>query len=377
MKKIVDYIKSLFPTFKKDERGNVVMYIVVLAVVMLGLAAFSPQGKFYIKYWFEEKASSNQDKAMETMDGTAGTSAPGSSIGSGGGLVSLPPQGEQVSGILNPPTITVGPNNGPYTFSYNDNLTMKASANGAKHYVPKEPFVCKWEGFGTYSGSSCEPPSAEKFPLGRTTVKVTMCDQRKACASATKIIDVDYQDPLLTMHTTWTNYIQNGGASGQWQYDAASKTIYTTQNVNWTGYWNPADKTLQDYILRFKMTVDPLNDDDVIGMTFRMKDTNNLYLLTVDRYWEVGNGVGGYHSGLYKLVNGTKTQLADFKPLYWKAGKYMDVEISAIGNHIKVTIDGKVYADITDNSHLNGAYGPMTWSQAYGKFKDLSIEAIK
>jgi hypothetical protein len=216
------------------------------------------------------------------------------------------------------------------------------------------------------------------YAEGTHTVQVRAVDQYGAASGwFTKTFDT--KEPIKAMFEEWQNYIITG-ASGQWKYDEITKTIYSTQNVDWTGYWNPVDRALKDYKLTFKMGVTPANDDDVVGMGIRMQDTKNMYLVTVDKYYPtLTNGVGGYHSGLYKIVNGSPRLLVDFKPLSWQPNQFMNVEIRTQGNRITVLIDGVKWADYTDASspYLSGAYGPMTISQANGVFKDLGISQIK
>jgi hypothetical protein len=212
------------------------------------------------------------------------------------------------------------------------------------------------------------------YPSGTNTVQVRAIDEFGAYSNwVTKTFDT--KDPLKAMFDDWVNYIKTDGLSGQWKYNDTTKQLYSTQNVGWTGYWNPADVSYHDYQLSYDVAVFD-GDDDAVGMTFRMQDLNNMYMLSIDNR-SVNAGVGGYHSGLYRIKNGTKTLVYDLMPLAWQKNVWDSYKIVAVGPNIKIYRNGSLIADYTDPSPiLNGGYGPFTISQANAYFRNVLFKSL-
>lgn len=357
--------------FIKDKEASVVEWIILLAIIAVVVFMTSPKLRFYVMYWYEDKFVENVDLALDMEEDEGETPLVPEEV------TAFPvPKNDQVKGILKEPTILLSPS-GPYIYHYNHSIKLEAKDNGGNHYNIKEPLYCDWSGYVGYTGHSCTPDVTSEFSVGKHVVSVLMCDARGACGSTNVDFNVVYQDPLLTIHTEWDNYIKTGSTSGQWQYDDATNQIYSTKNVGWTGYYNPEDKELKDYHFKFKMGVFDNFDDDAIGWSFRIKDMSNMYYVSIDNR-EYNGGVGGHHSGLYKLQNGVRTQLVGFGDLKWEHDEWMDVEIKAIDDRIIVILDGEKVADYSDHTDplLKGAYGPHTVSQANGYFKDLEVDVF-
>jgi len=353
--------------FLKEQNGAVIHWIIVLAVVAVIVAFYGPKTQFYAKYW-SDRGSSNQEKGIY-----------GTSSGSGGGSSTSPgtryyvPGG--VDGILNRPLIKTTPD-GPYYFNFTNELSFQAISTGADNYEPTEPYTCEWEGYGNYSGTSCSPSDKAIFELGDHTIKVRICDDKGACSSSSQKFTV-MQEPLASQIQRWQNYVKTGGQSGLWKYSVDNEEIYSTQNVGWTGFWNPADSNLKNYELKFKMAVKPSNDDDALGMTFRTKDLNNMYIFSVDER-SMNGGVSSHASGLYKLRNGSLVRLVDLKPLKWVGDTYDQYTIRVDGNRIRIWKSDTQIVDYTDtnNPHLTGAWGPFSISQANARFKDIDLSIL-
>lgn len=366
--------------FRHNQSGMSIQFILILAAIVIVLVYFGSKIMFHSKYTTNEKVVANIDCTMESMSTTDCSDVeyrlppPGGRPGGGGSSDYL--TGGEVFGFIEKVDITTDTKVPPFIYGENDTFRLKAIATPKRDYKLKEPLTCQWTGYVTYTGHSCTSGPEVRFPVGEHELKVKLCDAYGACVNGIRTITVAYQDPLLVMHQEWNNYIKTSGVSGQWRYDEPTNTILSTQNVGWTGYYNPEDVNLQNYTLRFSMGVSPTNDDDALGMTFRMRDLNNMYMLSIDKRDQNG-GVSGYHSGLYKFVNGRKTLLVDMIPLKWVGNQYMNVEINVINNHITVYIDGTKRADIYDSSLTNGAYGPFTISQANGRFRNLDVEVYR
>lgn len=226
----------LFRLFQKEEKANVVAYILVIAAVILGLAAFTPQGKFYIKYWFVEKYEKNSDKALEAMPGTEGTT-PGSSSTSAP-AAGTPLIGVEVDGVLNAPTIIGTPSDGPsYFFKYNDFVYFEAKMNGGKFYVPREPYTCTWIGYDGYTGPSCNPGQKMMLTFGEHEVKVRMCDGWGACSVGSKKFAYGYMPLSVDIKATpdKTNYLTTDKIAFSSVISGGSKSYQQT----WTNYTPP------------------------------------------------------------------------------------------------------------------------------------------
>lgn len=355
----------MFRRFLKNKNGDVAMYIVVIAIILIiGYKFFS-----FLKL---SNTSQTEDVVVDGVDYVLENKKEKPNIGNGetgAGSIAISDETQRINDVMKPPKIIISPESEEYFYSYNDTVKIKAEAVKGNAYIPKNPLSCKWRGVN-YDGKACEIPQDVKLKVGDNIISVTLCDVRKACATSERKIRLGYKDPMLIIHEEWNNYVVNS-ESGDWKYDKTTNTIHSTKNVNWSGYWNPADKELTNYDLSFKMQVtSPDGDDDTIGFTFRMQDTNNFYFLAVDN--RDVNG-GAIHSGLYKHVNGKRTLVKDLMPLQWKRNQWMDVRIKVTNNHIESWIGGTKVVDVYDNSFSKGGYGPFSYSQAYARYKDLKI----
>lgn len=208
------------------------------------------------------------------------------------------------------------------------------------------------------------------YPNGTYTVKARAVDNYGGVSEwATYTFSTD--SALSTIFNTWDNYQRNSN-SGQWAYNSSQDWLYSTQNVGWTGFWNPNDHVLNDYELNWEMTVTPHNDNDTIGMTFRMQDINNFYFIAIDD----GGAIDG---GLYKMTNGSYTRVVDFNLYNWDPDVWKQYKVRLVGNNIQVWAHGNLVANYTDNNnpYLNGGYGPFTYSQANGAFRKIILAPIQ
>ncbi|PGK52454.1 hypothetical protein CN918_32230 [Priestia megaterium] len=354
----------MFSEFMRSNRGNVVVYIIVLAFIIFGGYQFFIHLKLI-------SASNVEDKTVPAINYVTGQTDEPPPSTSTSGYDAITDESQQYNGVMAPPKIDISPESTEYFYSVNDAVDVKALPIETGSYKPKEPLFCKWEGIKGYTGTSCTPNAKAKLDVGNNYIKVKMCDARKACAEEERKIFLGYRDPFLVMHEEWDNYVLSG-ASGDWKYDSTNKIIYSTKNVDWSGYWNTKDANLTNYEVSFKMRVSsPDTDDDSIGFTFRMKDSKNFYFFTLDN--RDSNGGTSYHSGLYKSVDGVKTRLVNLMPAKWIRNQWNDVNIRAEDSHIQVWLDGKLVADVIDTSNPKGGYGPFSLSQAYAQYKDLKI----
>ena len=96
------------------------------------------------------------------------------------------------------------------------------------------------------------------------------------------------------------------------------------------------------------------------GFAFRMQDHRNMYRLEYDRK----------KATLYKIVNGQKIVLdeMDYK---FNRMEFASFRIRAIGDSIRVYINGAPLMNVQDSTFSSGTYGPYTDLNA--EFKNMSI----
>jgi len=368
-------VKKLLNQFYKEREGSVVQWIMVLAFISVIIVFMFPQTEFYTKY-FTIQLIENGNKAIN------GEYVPEASPSNPSDPTSGYIIGKEVNNVLYKPVIEMD-RDGTLYFNNTNDIAFKAISQGGNSYKPKEPYTCQWDGYKDYFGKSCNPNVKAVFGLGEHTIKVKMCDSRGACGETSMKFNILFE-PLASQIRRWDNYIKNhtwGTASGEWKYDTEKEQIYSTKNVGWTGFWNPADVNYQNYEIQYKTTVDPHNDDDVLGMSFRMTDIDHMYVLSIDRYplLKGSAGVNGLHSGLYKVNGNTYTLLQSLPNEYWKPATFDSFKIRLEDNNIKIWKNGTQIIDYTDtnNPYLTGAWGPFSVSQANAIYKDLSIQIIE
>ncbi|QST02390.1 hypothetical protein IMZ31_23355 (plasmid) [Pontibacillus sp. ALD_SL1] len=356
----------------QENRKGVVPYIIVLAVILLVAVQAFPQLNFRAKYQTKEIDNKISYTMEDSTSGSVHTSSGSSGYTTSGYLI-----GREIEGIIKNVTIDISPDAPPFLYHYNDTLKLTAIPETTEGYKPAPPFKCTWGNYPSYTGTDCTNTPSARFPIGQTAVTVKLCDSYGACVSGRRFITVGYKDPIQVIHDEWENHVTTGSKSGNWVFDESTMTIKTTQNVGFTGYYNPDDKDLKDYKISFSMGVTDSWDDDAIGFVFRRTDDRNMYVFSIDNRTANG-GVGSYHSGLYKIQNGKKTRLVDLMPMSWTRNSFMDVEIQAEGGQIEITVDGQPVVNVRDsNPLLKGSYGPFTISQANGEFRNLSVETLQ
>ncbi len=220
-----------------------------------------------------------------------------------------------------------------------------------------------------------------------------------------------------TIFDTWTNYPDS---TGQWRFDEASRSIGSTQNVAWTGYWNSsseAQKT-KDIVINYDFAdtfrnrdISPMRNytgatykchPDPQGFTFRMTrdaaaNTYSYYAFWVYTYQQVaglfkvtnvsspnnaGNGILAAWTGTVNPVVGStlqNTTCLGFANVDVDPTKPHHVKIEATGNRIKIYYENSSTAlfDVSDINRplLQGSYGPFTYSNPNAKLFNMGVSA--
>jgi hypothetical protein len=117
-----------------------------------------------------------------------------------------------------------------------------------------------------------------------------------------------------------------------------------------------------DYTVSVRLRSD---DDDAIGVMFRLLDGDNFYRFSMDAQRS--------YRRLVKNVGGTYTLLAE-DGVAFNPGQSYDVEISAQGSTLEVRIDGALVFSVQDSDLSTGTVGLYNWANNGAYFDDLSIE---
>ena len=106
-------------------------------------------------------------------------------------------------------------------------------------------------------------------------------------------------------------------------------------------------------------------DDDDLGVVFRYQDKNNYYRFSMNKQT-------GYQR-LVKKVNGTYTLLAQRNVGYATNTRYK-LDVSAVGNRLRVYVDDVAALDVGDTSLATGRIGLYTWGSNHSVFDSFRAE---
>lgn len=136
-----------------------------------------------------------------------------------------------------------------------------------------------------------------------------------------------------------------------------SKTFKLGQFVSGT--------TLDDSELSFQLRMEDVDhDDELVGMSFRMRDPRNRYAVET-------NGRMLY---LSKYVNGTRTILKSINYPFQDKTEY-SFRITMQGNQLDVSLNGVPYLAATDSTYASGRFGPFS-DKSYIQFKGIASKKV-
>lgn len=131
-------------------------------------------------------------------------------------------------------------------------------------------------------------------------------------------------------------------------------TFLIAGNANWTNY-------------RVSLKALPL-DDDGFGVVFRYKDAEHFYrLLFINDTLS-----GGPLTRLDKREGADYTELWSDKKGF-KTGAEISLEVSVIGNTIRIQIDGQQLLKLTDDSYKEGKIGLFCYAQNNQAFDNVRV----
>jgi hypothetical protein len=105
-------------------------------------------------------------------------------------------------------------------------------------------------------------------------------------------------------------------------------------------------------------------DDAVV--IFGYKDANNYYFASFNESNDAGT------NGIFKVVNGTKTQIADFSATTNSGTTLRSIKIERVGNSIKVSRDGQSLGSANDSTYTSGKVGFGTYNNS-ATFDNLKV----
>ena len=106
-------------------------------------------------------------------------------------------------------------------------------------------------------------------------------------------------------------------------------------------------------------------DDDALGLMFRVQDADNYYRFSWDRS-------RGYRR-LVKNVNGKFTLLAEDSVPY-ETGRTYQAVVIAQKSRLTVFVDGAPIFDVTDLDLIEGTVGFYSWGNQGSLFDDLHVQ---
>lgn len=176
----------------------------------------------------------------------------------------------------------------------------------------------------------------------------------------TPVIDEDFAsagDFTVVLGGTWST---TGG-----RYVLSSPA--DSNEIGILGNISVHDTTLSgDYTASTTVQIDGTTSSwDDIAFVFGYQDVNNYY------YVSLNESNDDYTKGLFKVVSGTPTQLADISTSISSNTDY-DIEVTRSGSSIVVELDSTQVASVTDSTFSGGKVGYGSKNDA-GEFDDLLV----
>ncbi|MDY6949963.1 MAG: fibronectin type III domain-containing protein [Thermodesulfobacteriota bacterium] len=127
-------------------------------------------------------------------------------------------------------------------------------------------------------------------------------------------------------------------------------------------YSVPSAAGWTDYRVMFTMSS---NDNDAVGIMFRVQDADNYYRFSWDRQRS--------YRRLVKCENGVFTLLAEDSEGY-VVGETYDIEVVAEGSMLEVFVDNGLVFAVSDQSFTQGTIGLYSWANQGSLFDNLMVE---
>ncbi len=104
------------------------------------------------------------------------------------------------------------------------------------------------------------------------------------------------------------------------------------------------------------------------GIVFRARDGGNYYVARANSLED--------NFRLYTFIDGRRSQIAGSHAEPPALGQWHTLRAVAIGPHIQVYLDGKLYIDHEDQTFTDGYVGVWTKADAVTDFDDLTVKGV-
>ena len=177
------------------------------------------------------------------------------------------------------------------------------------------------------------------------------------------------QNSIVVAVDQWTGFNASTDT-----FDSVHPNDQGEQKIAWKFYTklmevlptpNPTSPEWKDYQVTLKMRSD---DNDAIGVMFRVKDNHNYYRFS----WDSERS----YRRLVKVVDGQFTLLAEDSITY-VPGRTYQVKIVADSTVLEVWIDGEIIFSVVDDSIVEGSIALYNWANSAGYFDDVLVESIE
>ncbi|MHC4719828.1 MAG: hypothetical protein ACYSYT_05055, partial [Planctomycetota bacterium] len=170
--------------------------------------------------------------------------------------------------------------------------------------------------------------------------------------------------------------VDQGGRSAPSAWSAATGALIQSSNIRsgvkgtqalgmpGTYAWYIAGAAWINY--RTTLTISS-NDDDGIGFMFRYQDRDNYYRFSWDRQRK--------YRRLIRKVDGVIKLLAEDAKAYVKGREYQ-LEVTALGSDLEVSIDGDLVFSVNDNKLSSGTIALYSWGNVGSKFDNVVVELV-
>jgi hypothetical protein len=177
--------------------------------------------------------------------------------------------------------------------------------------------------------------------------------------------------------TLFSDDFEDGTFAGTWSKVSGGDMqevggVFTTTGNNNTHYTVDAGAGWTDYDFNVDARAD---DDDIVGITFRVEDSDSFYLLD-QRF-----GDGGWDLRLRVNDNGSWSTLASVANQGASAGQvnsettWYNYKVELSGTNIKAYIDDVLKFDIDDSTVSGGTAGLWLQSSNGTEFDDVLVES--
>jgi len=112
-------------------------------------------------------------------------------------------------------------------------------------------------------------------------------------------------------------------------------------------------------------------DDDIPGVLFRYVDENNFYVFDMNGQ---ASRTTGEFGRLRKCVNGEYIELDRQNQTVYTKNAWLGIKVEAVGNSIKISVDGSLLIDVADDAFDRGTIGVSSWGMNTVTFDTISVD---